>query len=120
MTSLVLAGALGALQVSSFFRVMGALGRRIGGTFPGCCAKGGGPGGNNGWWRWCGNNAAVLVLSFAMGRYLLACVTTVGANLPVKCGQSFSAAMGGGPNSNRLNDCHSARLTDAIFLEMGR
>jgi hypothetical protein len=36
MTSLVLTGMLVALQVSLFFRIVGALGRRIRGTFASC------------------------------------------------------------------------------------
>ena len=91
MTSLVLAAALASLQVRSFFRVVGALGRRFRVTFPFYCresslssttprAAGGGGGGGAG--RRAVNNAAVLASSFVMGCYFLACVTVVKMNLP--------------------------------------
>ncbi len=79
-------------------------------------ALGGFGGGGDG--RGCGNNTAVLVSSFTMGCYLLACVTIVKANLPIKYDRLFSKAAGG-PDFNCVgnNRRSNARLTNnAIFL----
>jgi hypothetical protein len=132
MTSLVLAGALTASQVSSFFRVVGALGRRFRGTFAGYyrasssssssssprTMAGGGVrgGGGTGRRRVVGNDAAVLASSFVMGCYFLACVTVVKMNLPVEYRRSFSAAVGGSNFGYYIDDRDNARLMNVIFL----
>jgi len=98
-TSLILAGILSLSQVNSFFRVVAALGRRLsricGTSFPmkKCIPlkNGGGTGqstgGNN-------NSVALLLSSFIMGCYFLACVTVVKMNLPIEYRASFSNAVG--------------------------
>ena len=127
MTSLVLAGALTASQVSSFFRVVGALGRRFRGTFAGYyratsssprMMAGGGirGGGGTGRRRVVVNDAAVLASSFVMGCYFLACVTVVKMNLPVEYRRSFSAAVGGSNFGYYIDDRDNARLMNVIFL----
>ena len=99
-TSLILAGILSLSQVNAFFRVIGALGRRLsricGASFPmkKCIPlkNGGGTAqstsGNN------SNNVALLLSSFIMGCYFLACVTVVKMNLPIEYRSSFSNAVG--------------------------
>jgi len=103
-TSLILAGVLSLSQVNAFFRVINALGRRLsrvcGTSFPmkKCIPfkNGGGTGqstgvsnNNNN-----NNNIALLLSSFIMGCYFLACVTVVKMNLPIEYRASFSNAVG--------------------------
>ena len=110
LTSLILAGALTISQVSSFFRVVGALERKISGTFAGYASSLGMAGGLHTSKGGCGIDVAVLTSSFVMGCYLLACVTTVKINLPNEYRSSFTSAVGGS------NFSCIARLVNMIFF----
>jgi len=140
-TSLVLAGVLSASQVRSFFRVVGALGRRLSRT----CGIGGGgdasfgrmassrtlPSNSSalagqcgtGRRRTTGNDAALLLSSFVMGCYFLACVTVVKMTLPIEYRSSFTTAVGLNFNFNTrsLNmvffgsACASAAMLASLF-----
>jgi len=102
-TSLILAGILSLSQVNAFFRVINALGRRLsrvcGTSFPmkkcipfkngGGTGQSSGVSNNNN-----NNNIALLLSSFIMGCYFLACVTVVKMNLPIEYRASFSNAVG--------------------------
>eukprot|EP00585_Thalassiosira_rotula_P006610 CAMPEP_0196133080 /NCGR_PEP_ID=MMETSP0910-20130528/2452_1 /TAXON_ID=49265 /ORGANISM="Thalassiosira rotula, Strain GSO102" /LENGTH=451 /DNA_ID=CAMNT_0041392767 /DNA_START=585 /DNA_END=1941 /DNA_ORIENTATION=- len=127
-TSLVLAGVLSASQVRSFFRVVGALGRRlsricgIGGggdasfgrmassrTMPSNSSASAGQGGGTGRRRTTGNDAALLLSSFVMGCYFLACVTVVKMTLPIEYRSSFTTAVG-------LNFNFNTRFLNMVFF----
>ena len=115
-TSLVLAGILSMTQVNAFFRVVGALGRklsRICGTSSLQITmftqskkvhQGGGGQSSN-----VGNNVALLTSSFIMGCYFLACVTVVKMNLPIEYRSSFSTAVG-------LNFDFNTTMLNMIFF----
>jgi len=114
-TSLVLAGILSVTQVNAFFRVVGALGRklsRICGTSSfqitmftqSKKVQGGGGQSSN-----VGNNVALLTSSFIMGCYFLACVTVVKMNLPIEYRSSFSTAVG-------LNFDFNTTMLNMIFF----
>ncbi|KAL3809937.1 hypothetical protein ACHAXA_002494 [Cyclostephanos tholiformis] len=110
VTSLVLAGALTTTQVSSFFRVIGALGRRLSGIFAGYAPS----------LRIAGvvevaNDLAVLTSSFMMGCYFLACVTVIKTSLPIEYRRSFSTAVGSS-NFSYVNNNDHARLINMIFF----
>ena len=111
MTSLILAGILTISQINSFFRVVGALERKLCGTF----LLGGGSNyttslhkssvgqqqqssqqqSSDKSYRREKNEVAILISSFVMGCYFLACVTVVKMNLPNEYRLSFSKALGG-------------------------
>jgi len=100
-TSLILAGILSLSQVRAFFRVIGALGRRLsricGTSFPMnklTLKNGGGTGESTATSGSNNNNVALLLSSFIMGCYFLACVTVVKMNLPIEYRASFSTAVG--------------------------
>ena len=89
-TSLVLAGLLSISQVSSFLRVVSALGRKMnkilgsrGGLSTGTADH-----------HLPTNSVAKIVASFVMGSYFLSCVVVVKLNLPVEYRASFSSAIG--------------------------
>ena len=111
-TSLILAGILSISQVRAFFRVVGALSRRISrmcsggsssstsscvpqittsavGTMSIASNKIPGSSGTS-----ITNNMTLLLSSFVMGCYFLACVTVVKMNLPIEYRSSFSQAVG--------------------------
>ena len=110
-TSLVLAGALSMSQVRAFFRVVGALGRRMSraygtplhvaciSTTPREAAQSMGH----------GNNVALLLSSFVMGCYFLACVAVVKMTLPIEYRSSFSTAVG-------LNFTFNTKLLNEFFF----
>eukprot|EP00578_Thalassiosira_sp_NH16_P001072 CAMPEP_0181137620 /NCGR_PEP_ID=MMETSP1071-20121207/33799_1 /TAXON_ID=35127 /ORGANISM="Thalassiosira sp., Strain NH16" /LENGTH=414 /DNA_ID=CAMNT_0023224379 /DNA_START=71 /DNA_END=1315 /DNA_ORIENTATION=- len=128
-TSLVLAGVLSASQVRAFFRVVGALGRKLSrtcgvgcagavaksyGSVPGRMAPVGGGD--------CGNNAALLLASFVMGCYFLACAVVIKMNLPMEYRSSFSTAVGLNFNFTKLlnmiffgSACVSAATLASLF-----
>ena len=117
-TSLILAGVLSMSQVRAFFRVVGALGRRLSKTFgmslgrmtmciPTSSNKS--TGGQQRSIGSHGNNIALLLSSFIMGCYFLACVTVVKMTLPIEYRSSFSTAVGLNFNFNR-------QLLDMIFF----
>ena len=113
-TSLILAGILSISQVRAFFRVVGALSRRIsrmcsGGSQPSSSLSSCVPQlatsavgtmstssnkipGSSG--TSITNNMTLLLSSFVMGCYFLACVTVVKMNLPIEYRSSFSQAVG--------------------------
>ena len=120
-TSLILVGVLSMSQVRAFFRVVGALGRRLSKTFgmslgrmtmciPTSSNKS--TGGQQRSIGSHGNNIALLLSSFIMGCYFLACVTVVKMTLPIEYRSSFSTAVGLNFNFNR-------QLLDMIFLRVG-
>jgi hypothetical protein len=89
-TSLVLAGLLSISQVSSFLRVVSALGRKMnkilgstGGLSTGIADH-----------HLPTNSVAKILASFVMGSYFLSCVVVVKLNLPVEYRASFSSAIG--------------------------
>lgn len=112
-TSLLLAGALSITQVRAFFRVVGALGRKLsracGASLPTCVTQkkttsevqtiGHG-----------NNDVALLLSSFVMGCYFMACVTVVKMTLPLEYRSSFSEAVG--LNFHSFN----RKLLDIIFF----
>lgn len=95
-TSLVLAGALSISQVRAFLRVVGALGRRLSRTcrvssgHRSCMPLKSLPG----LWEGGDNTVALLLSSFVMGCYFLACVTVVKMTLPTEYRSAFSTAVG--------------------------
>ena len=97
-TSLILAGLLTISQVRNFFRVVGALGRKLsqmtGFTFDTKSDKMMG-------------EVSLLMSSFVMGCYFLSCVVVIKITLPLEYRSSFSAAVGNlndfGFNSTLLN-----------------
>ncbi|KAL9183945.1 hypothetical protein ACHAXT_002031 [Thalassiosira profunda] len=109
-TSLVLAGVLSASQVRAFFRVVGALGRKLSRAFgvslhdvaclPMKTARSG---------QGAGTSVALLLCSFVMGCYFLACVSVVKMTLPVEYRASFSTAVG-------LNFAFNTKLLNVIFF----
>ena len=109
MISLILAGILTISQINSFFRVVGALERKLRGTF----LLGGGSNYTTSLhkssvgqqqqysdksYRHKKNEVAILISSFVMGCYFLACVTVVKMNLPNEYRVSFSMALGARSN----------------------
>lgn len=112
VTSLVLAGALTTSQVSTFFRVVGALGRRLRGTFARSSLRV--TGGVQGSTSRRVIDVAVLTSSFMMGCYFLACVTVIKTNLPIEYQRSFSTAVGSS-NLSYFNSNGDARLTNMAF-----
>ena len=104
-TSLVLAGVLSASQVSSFLRVINALGRRLNRTFGKSCGKiHSGKGSHHPV-----NSVANIMASFVMGSYFLSCVVVVKMNLPVAFRASFSSAVG-------LNFDFNTDLLNVVFF----
>ncbi|KAL7536775.1 hypothetical protein ACHAXR_007394 [Thalassiosira sp. AJA248-18] len=113
-TSIVLAGVLSISQVRAFFRVVGALGRKLSracgmslqtmACVPPRKASGGRQHNMGG-----GNSVALILSSFVMGCYFLACVTVVKMILPIEYRSSFSTAVGLNFNFNR-------KLLDMIFF----
>ena len=114
-TSLVLAGVLSISQVRAFLRVVGALGRRLSRTcgvsfgrtascVPSKSVAGQTIMGSRG-----SNNVALLLSSFVMGCYFLACVTVVKMTLPIEYRSSFSTAVG-------LNFNFNTQLLNMIFF----
>ena len=112
VTSLVLAGALTTSQVSTFFRVVGALGRRLRGTFARSSLRV--TGGVQGSTSRRVIDVAVLTSSFMMGCFFLACVTVIKTNLPIEYQRSFSTAVGSS-NLSYFNSNGDARLTNMVF-----
>jgi hypothetical protein len=112
VTSLVLAGALTTSQVSSFFRVVGALGRRLRGTFARSSLRM--TGGVQGGTSRRAIDVAVLTSSFMMGCYFMACVTVIKTSLPIEYQRSFSTAVGSS-NFSYFNSNGDTRLTNMIF-----
>jgi hypothetical protein len=106
MISLILAGILTISQINSFFRVVGALERKLRGTF----LLGGGIRTTNSLYKSSverqhqqsqqqssdkrTNEVAILISSFVMGCYFLACVTVVKMSLPNEYRLSFLTALG--------------------------
>jgi hypothetical protein len=114
-TSLVLAGFLTVSQVRAFFRVIGALGRKLsqlfGVSIDATKQKGVG-------------DLSLLFSSFVMGCYFLSCVVVVKMTLPIEYRSSFAAAVGEfdfGFNSALLNiifcisACGSAIVLSFLF-----
>jgi hypothetical protein len=110
MISLILAGILTISQINSFFRVVGALERKLRGTF----LLGGGIRTTNSLYKSSverqhqqsqqqssdksyqrgKNEVAILISSFVMGCYFLACVNVVKMSLPNEYRLSFLTALG--------------------------
>eukprot|EP00579_Thalassiosira_antarctica_P026109 CAMPEP_0202025542 /NCGR_PEP_ID=MMETSP0905-20130828/56679_1 /ASSEMBLY_ACC=CAM_ASM_000554 /TAXON_ID=420261 /ORGANISM="Thalassiosira antarctica, Strain CCMP982" /LENGTH=604 /DNA_ID=CAMNT_0048588495 /DNA_START=141 /DNA_END=1952 /DNA_ORIENTATION=- len=116
-TSLVLAGVLSISQVRAFLRVVGALGRRLSRTCgvsfgrTASCVSSKSVAGQTimGRRRGSNNNVALLLSSFVMGCYFLACVTVVKMTLPIEYRLSFSTAVG-------LNFNFNTQLLNIIFF----
>eukprot|EP00581_Thalassiosira_minuscula_P014493 CAMPEP_0183734052 /NCGR_PEP_ID=MMETSP0737-20130205/42760_1 /TAXON_ID=385413 /ORGANISM="Thalassiosira miniscula, Strain CCMP1093" /LENGTH=707 /DNA_ID=CAMNT_0025967445 /DNA_START=139 /DNA_END=2258 /DNA_ORIENTATION=- len=124
-TSLILAGFLSASQVRAFFRVVSALGRRLSravgvsfGRMAPCIPSSLPPSSSTpskstvagkSTRTGHGNAIALLLSSFIMGCYFLACVTVVKMTLPVEYRSSFSTAVG-------LNFSFNTRLLNMIFF----
>ena len=104
-TSLVLAGVLSASQVSSFLRVINALGRRLNRTFGKSCGKIHSGKASH----YPVNSVANIMASFVMGSYFLSCVVVVKMNLPVAYRASFSSAVG-------LNFDFNTDLLNVVFF----
>ena len=111
-TSLILAGFLTITQVRNFFRVIGALGRKLGHVM-GISID-----------STKSHNAmgdlSLILSSFVMGCYFLSCVVIVKMTLPLEYRSSFSDAVGKfdfGFNSTVLNMVFcSSTCTSAIIL----
>mmetsp|Transcript_6500 Transcript_6500/g.14712 ORF Transcript_6500/g.14712 Transcript_6500/m.14712 type:complete len:616 (+) Transcript_6500:395-2242(+) len=110
-TFLVLAGVLSMSQVRAFFRVVGAVGRKLSRTCGmslqiACVSPKNDEGGQR---MGRDNNVALLLSSWLMGCYFLACVTVVKMNLPIEYRSSFSTAVG-------LNFNFNTKLLNMIFF----
>lgn len=115
-TSLVLAGVLSASQVSSFLRVVNAVGRKLNGMLGVSC----------GMLHHAGktghlpvSSVANILASYVMGSYFLSCVVVVKMNLPVAYRASFSSAVGFNFDFNTilLNAVFcTASITSALIL----
>jgi len=127
MTSLILAGILTISQINSFFRVVGALERKLRGTF----LLGGGSNDTTSLhkssvgqqqqssdksYRRKKNEVAILISSFFMGCYFLACVTVVKMNLPNEYRVSFSMALGARSNFTYGGNAAHNHLFNKIFF----
>lgn len=128
MTSLILAGILTISQINSFFRVVGALERKLRGTF----FLGGGSNyttslrqqqqqslqqqSSDKSYRREKNEVAILISSFVMGCYFLACVTVVKMNLPNEYRLSFSMALGARSNFTYGGNATHNHLFNIIFF----
>mmetsp|Transcript_10791 Transcript_10791/g.17814 ORF Transcript_10791/g.17814 Transcript_10791/m.17814 type:complete len:589 (+) Transcript_10791:296-2062(+) len=104
-TSLVLAGVLSASQISSFLRVINALGRRLNRMLGKSCGKL--HSGNAS--HHPANSIANIMTSYVMGSYFLSCVVVVKMNLPVAYRASFSSAVG-------LNFDFNTVLLNVVFF----
>jgi len=89
-TSLVLAGLLSISQVSSFLRVVSALGRKMNKILGSTGELSTGTADHH----LPTNSVAKILASFVMGSYFLSCVVVVKLNLPVEYRASFSSAIG--------------------------
>ena len=111
-TSLILAGFLTITQVRNFFRVVGALGRKLSHVM--------GISVDTSKSQKTVGDLSLLLYSFVMGCYFLSCVVIVKMTLPIEYRSSFSAAVGKfdfGFNSNVLNIVFcSSTCTSAIIL----
>ena len=132
MTSLILAGILTISQINSFFRVVGALERKLRGTF----LLGGGSNyttslhkssagqqqqslqqqSSDKSYRRKKNEVAILISSFVMGCYFLACVTIIKMNLPNEYRLSFSMALGARSNFTYGGNAAHNHLLNIIFF----
>ena len=132
MTSLILAGILTISQINSFFRVVGALERKLRGTF----LLGGGSNyttslhkssagqqqqslqqqSSDKSYRRKKNEVAILISSFVMGCYFLACVTIIKMNLPNEYRLSFSMALGARSNFTYGGNAAHNHLFNIIFF----
>ena len=86
-TSLVLAGLLSISQVSSFLRVVSALGRKMNKILGSTGGLSTGTADHH-------LPVAKILASFVMGSYFLSCVVVVKLNVPVEYRASFSSAIG--------------------------
>lgn len=114
-TSLVLAGVLIASQVSSFLRVVNALGRKLNRMLGLSC----GMLHENKTVHLPVSSVANILASYVMGSYFLSCVVVVKMNLPVAYRASFSSAVGFNFdfNTNLLNAVFfTASITSALIL----
>jgi hypothetical protein len=137
MISLILAGILTISQINSFFRVVGALERKLHGTF----LLGGGTRtttslykssverqqqqqqqqqlqqqSSDKSYRRGKNKVAILISSFVMGCYFLACVTVVKMNLPNEYRLSFLTALGVRSNFTYGGSATHNQLFNKIFF----